>query len=550
MNKLFLKIFISVSGFILLYSCDAYDVQHKLYDVESYIMERPDSALAVLDSMDRSCLTSDRLRAHHALLHAMALDKNFIDVTDDSIASVAVEYFSKKGPQKYSVRSLYYQGVVYYNQKKYDKAIINFTRAEKLAKNVDTLYLAMLKGIQANVYINTYNDREALKYLNQAYKIYSTLSLDYYKDVTKLKIAKSYFNLNEKSRADSILQNLIDKPDIDENIRIASLSDIAFINVVKSDKDLKRASELYEKIMYNGDGSFLTYKDYWAYSFALSNIGRGKESQKLVTQLLQVDSSATAYYWQYLIESSKGNYYNALTFLENFVTLNNNEVNEVLKQSLALSQRDYYESQFEIAEYKAHNRKLTIISGIFSLFFIFGLIYFVISTYTRHLREEKEYYLNYADEISRQLEASKNEDYPELKRKYIELFKSKFDIIGSLYEQYTLFDGKNNSEHIIYEKVSSIVEEFRNDYSNREQFESILNENMDNIVSKFRMEIPKLKEMDYSIFCFMLVGFDPTTISHLLNTTINVIYIRKSRMKKSIEETNPEHKIQFLEVLN
>ena len=74
-----------------------------------------------------------------------------------------MEYFSKKGPEKYNVRSLYYQGVVYYNQKKYDKAIINFTRAERLAQNVDTLYWAMLKGIQANVYTNTYNDREALK---------------------------------------------------------------------------------------------------------------------------------------------------------------------------------------------------------------------------------------------------------------------------------------------------------------------------------------------------------------------------------------------------
>ena len=113
-----------------------------------------------------------------------------------------------------------------------------------------------------------------------------------------------------------------------------------------------------------------------------------------------------------------------------------------------------------------------------------------------------------------------------------------------------MFDGKNNSEHAIYEKVSSIVEDFRNDYSNREQFESILNENMDNIVSRFRMEVPKLKEIDYSIFCFMLIGFDPTTISHLLNTTMNVIYIRKSRMKKRIETLNPEHKVQFLEVLN
>ena len=217
---------------------------------------------------------------------------------------------------------------------------------------------------------------------------------------------------------------------------------------------------------------------------------------------------------------------------------------------MSLSQRDYYESQYEIAEYKAHNRKLTIISGLISSLFVLGLIYWVVSAYARRLREEKEYYLNYADEISRQLEASKNEDYPELKRKYIELYKSRFEIIGSLYEQYTLFDGKNNSEHAIYEKVSSIVEDFRNDYSNREQFESILNENMDNIVSRFRMEVPKLKEIDYSIFCFMLIGFDPTTISHLLNTTMNVIYIRKSRMKKRIETLNPEHKVQFLEVLN
>ena len=547
------KLISALSGIVLvlfLGGCGRIHTRQQLLDIESYIMERPDSALAVLDTMDRALLVTDRLKAHHALLHAMALDKNYIDVTDDSIASVAVEYYSKKGPEKYNVRSLYYQGVVYYNQKKYDKAIINFTRAERLAQNVDTLYWAMLKGIQANVYTNTYNDREALKYLNEAYEIYSTISLDYYKNVTELKLAKSYFNLNEKSRADSILQKLVDNPDIDENIKMAALSDIAFINVVKSERNLIRATELYEDIMYNGDKSFLTYKDYWAYSFALSNIGRREESQDLVTQLLQVDSSATAYYWQYLIESSKGNYYEALTLLENFVTSNNIEVNEVLKQSLSLSQRDYYESQYEIAEYKAHNRKLTIISGLISSLFVLGLIYWVVSAYARRLREEKEYYLNYADEISRQLEASKNEDYPELKRKYIELYKSRFEIIGSLYEQYTLFDGKNNSEHAIYEKVSSIVEDFRNDYSNREQFESILNENMDNIVSRFRMEVPKLKEIDYSIFCFMLIGFDPTTISHLLNTTMNVIYIRKSRMKKRIETLNPEHKVQFLEVLN
>ena len=76
--------------------CTSSHVHKALNDVESYIMERPDSALAVLDTMDRTRLKSDYLKAHHALLHAMALDKNYIDVDDDSLASIAVKYFSKK----------------------------------------------------------------------------------------------------------------------------------------------------------------------------------------------------------------------------------------------------------------------------------------------------------------------------------------------------------------------------------------------------------------------------------------------------------------------
>lgn len=39
-----------------------------------------DSALAILDTIDRTTLTTQKSRAHHALLNAMALDKNFVDV--------------------------------------------------------------------------------------------------------------------------------------------------------------------------------------------------------------------------------------------------------------------------------------------------------------------------------------------------------------------------------------------------------------------------------------------------------------------------------------
>ena len=76
MNKVFCRIVFLFCGLVSLISCGVSEVRDKLNDVESYIMERPDSALTVLDSMDRAILTTDRLKAHHSLLLAMALDKN------------------------------------------------------------------------------------------------------------------------------------------------------------------------------------------------------------------------------------------------------------------------------------------------------------------------------------------------------------------------------------------------------------------------------------------------------------------------------------------
>ena len=148
---------LSLCVFLLL-SCTSSHVRNTLSNVETFIMERPDSALSVLDSIDRSLLTTKRLKAHHALLHAMALDKNYIDVSDDSIARVAVDYFSKHGPEKYEARSLYYLGLAYYYQGEYNKAIVELTKAEEVAEGVDSLYLGFIKSLQADAYSKTYND--------------------------------------------------------------------------------------------------------------------------------------------------------------------------------------------------------------------------------------------------------------------------------------------------------------------------------------------------------------------------------------------------------
>ena len=49
-----------------------------LKNVESYISDRPDSALVVLQSINNEALSSKKLKARHGLLLSTAFDKNII----------------------------------------------------------------------------------------------------------------------------------------------------------------------------------------------------------------------------------------------------------------------------------------------------------------------------------------------------------------------------------------------------------------------------------------------------------------------------------------
>lgn len=538
---IFLVLFLSVG-------CTSINVQKTLDDIESYIMERPDSALTVLDTMDRSLLTTERLRAHHALLHAMALDKNYIDVSDDSIARVAVDYYSRKGPDKYEARALYYLGVAYYYQKTYDKAILEFTKAEKIASGCDSLYYGLTKLMQCNAYNATYNDIQELKYAQEAFIIFNDISEEYYTKVAKLSMSRAYYNIDEIAKSEEILLELLSDT-THNNILLSSMVTYAFTQVIKY-QNFKEASDLYEKICFEEDSSYMSNEDYWAWAYALYQLGQYDKSNNIIEQLDRDCNSGTGWYWKYLIEKSNRNNDKALYYLEKSIPSDNDKVIEALKQSLSSVQRDYYIYMSENAEYKAQNRTLIMIITVISAVLVIAAILWIVSVYIRKREEEKEQYLKYADEISKQLEDAQKGNYPELKRKFLTIYQSRFETIGALYEQYSLIHGKKNEEKVIYDKVVALVDEFRNDYQDVEMFESVLNKYIDNIIADLRSDMPGFKETDFAIFRFLLIGFDVTVISHLLNMSMNAVYIRKSRMRHQIESSNPTRKDEYLGVLD
>lgn len=542
------RLFALVLTFLPLVSCVSVHVENILNDVETYISERPDSALAVLDSIDRDMLTTRKVTSHHALLYAMALDKNFIDVSDDSLAMTALEYYEHHGDRKYKARALYYLGLSHYYSQEYDKAIIEFTKAEEVAQKHDSLYWGMTKVAQADTYGRTFNSTEETECLLLASDILEEVS-SYHYYVSQLRLAQVYIDEKQYLLSEGILKALLSQG-VNTPIYANALRSYAYLNVVSPFGDCKNAAELYQNHLSEFSGEYMTLRDYWAWSYSLYCQKSYEDSNNLVSQLIQIDTTIVSDYWQYLLAKEDSNYKIALSRLENVLEKNEREVETALKQELSLKQRDYYAMQSKWTLYKMYNRTIMLFSAIIVALMIIGYLIIFYRGYIKKQNEEKERYMEYVAEIIRQLEEVKCENSDSLKRKYIELYKSKFEVLRSLSDQYLMTENRVDAEEKMYQKVISLVNDIRNDEEHRAKFEAMLDNDLDGIMTNFRNELPKLKEIDYAIFSYWIIGFDVTTISRLLDTSLNIIYIRRSRIKQQIRDKAPEHMYQFLEMIS
>ena len=221
------RLFLIMATLGSLLSCTSHNISRTLKNVESYIMERPDSALTVLESIERSHLKTPRNRAHHALLHAMALDKNYIDVTDDSIAQVAVDYYSRKGADKNKARAYYYLGLAYYYQEEYDKAILEYSKAERIAEKCDSLYLGMAYATMSHIYNRTYNSHIELIYAQKAYDVFTDIDAEQYIRISKYRMAVSFHNNDDYDYAVKVYKEIISESTSADYIMTQSIIDMA-----------------------------------------------------------------------------------------------------------------------------------------------------------------------------------------------------------------------------------------------------------------------------------------------------------------------------------
>ena len=173
-----------------------------LMQVESFMEERPDSALTVLQELDKEDLSGKEEHAKYALLLSMAMDKNYIDRTDFEVLQPAIDYYRNHGTATDKLRTYYYEGRIYMNQSDHASAIIRFNRAlTQGAKSDDVRTKARVHFAQANIYYNLYQFDKYVEENKQAAGFFKKVGLTQSYANCLIRIINGYTLLNDKENA-------------------------------------------------------------------------------------------------------------------------------------------------------------------------------------------------------------------------------------------------------------------------------------------------------------------------------------------------------------
>lgn len=555
MNR-FVIIFLLMS--FLLVSCDNRQTKSLLQDVETYIQERPDSALRVLRKVDSLTLNTKALRARYSVLFAMALDKNYIDTTALSILEPTVAYYEKFGSPKDKMLSYYYLGRIYSNRKDYPNAVIFYSQALRESSEYDYYHRGLIYAASADAYNASFNDEEELRNTILAYECFEKIG-DKDLDLSQYKVAQAYHNNERFDVADSLYSLVYSGKDSTSRLALYAMEDLVSNDLYQEKQDVERDLELLEYVAEHRGN--LSLESYYEYAYLLLLAGKESEAENILSQLSNREANGKTMEIRYRIAECKGQNEEALALLKSMLSHQNDVVKKKLAQSVFKAQSDYYRLTAEVSEQKSTISNQRSIIILITGLMIIALLYVIFMKRKSTLIREKDRLTQAVEESERLLETVRNraneeksereKDILDLKSRnereqdkikdlrdmYVSLYQKRFYEIGKYYDaasSHRLESIKEKAYHDVISSTQALFEEIASGSEGQKKFEARINAELDDIVSKIRSDFPKLKDDDIRFICYLIVGFDTSTISFLMDISKENVRVKKHRLREKL----------------
>ena len=136
-----------------------------------------------------------------------------------------------------------------------------------------------------------------------------------------------------------------------------------------------------------------------------------------------------------------------------------------------------------------------------------------------------------------------------LRAKYVQANKRRYAQLNVLCRQYLESpNASRNGKDEIYAEVKEILAIL--DEPNQKELESMLDDNLDGIMTKLRAAIPDATEKDFRFISFLILGFDTKTIARMMDYNVNTVYTKRYNIKEKIARLNDENKALFSELIS
>lgn len=555
MNR-FVIIFLLMS--FLLVSCDNRQTKSLLQDVETYIQERPDSALRVLRKVDSLTLNTKALRARYSVLFAMALDKNYIDTTALSILEPTVAYYEKFGSPKDKMLSYYYLGRIYSNRKDYPNAVIYYLQALRESSEDDYYHRGLIFEAATDAYNASFNDEEELRNSILAYECFEKIG-DKDLDLSLYKVAQAYHNNERFDVADSLYSLVYSGKDSTSRLALYAMEDLVSNDLYQEKQDVERDLELLEYVAEHRGN--LSLESYYEYAYLLLLAGKESEAENILSQLSNREANGKTMEIRYRIAECKGQNEEALALLKSMLSHQNDVVKKKLAQSVFKAQSDYYRLTAEVSEQKSTISNQRSIIILITGLMIIALLYVIFMKRKSTLIREKDRLTQAVEESERLLETVRNraneekserekdildlksrnereqDKIKDLREMYVALYQKRFSEIGKYYDaasSHRLESIKEKAYHDVISSTQALFEEIASGSEGQKKFEARINADLDDIVSKIRSDFPKLKDDDIRFICYLIVGFDTSTISFLMDISKENVRVKKHRLREKL----------------
>lgn len=542
----------------LLVSCDNRQTKSLLQDVETYIQERPDSALRVLRKVDSLTLNTKALRARYSVLFAMALDKNYIDTTALSILEPTVAYYEKFGSPKDKMLSYYYLGRIYSNRKDYPNAVIFYSQALRESSEYDYYHRGLIYAASADAYNASFNDEEELRNTILAYECFEKIG-DKDLDLSLYKVAQAYHNNERFDVADSLYSLVYSGKDSTSRLALYAMEDLVSNDLYQEKQDVERDLELLEYVAEHRGN--LSLESYYEYAYLLLLAGKESEAENILSQLSNREANGKTMEIRYRIAECKGQNEEALALLKSMLSHQNDVVKKKLAQSVFKAQSDYYRLTAEVSEQKSTISNQRSIIILITGLMIIALLYAIFMKRKSTLIREKDRLTQAVEESERLLETVRNraneekserekdildlksrnereqDKIKDLREMYVALYQKRFSEIGKYYDaasSHRLESIKEKAYHDVISSTQALFEEIASGSEGQKKFEARINADLDDIVSKIRSDFPKLKDDDIRFICYLIVGFDTSTISFLMDISKENVRVKKHRLREKL----------------